>query len=561
MTTAPQKKLASPISSVVFLVLILILALGLRLWGIGWALPNAGRWFSYHVDESVVVTYSRTVNPLLLLLDPGFYNYGSLSLLLNGLFIHLGEWFGKVGPGPSPIVHSASALLTARLVTAALGVGTCGLLYGAGRLLYGPTAGLVAALCYAVAPLAVQHGHFATVDVPATFWVAGSLYFALRHGSPERRVRDLLWAGVWAGLAAATKYNMALVVLAGVAAWWQGKPRNPVGLMQVLGGAVLGFLIGCPGVLLNFPEFIGGLADEASHVRLGHGMVFTNTAPGFVFHLTNLANGLHPGLFLLCIVGFLAALRRREPTDIVLLAFTLPYYLLIGIATVKFARYTLPLYPPLFLLVAALVPAIQRLMESSRTVTPSPSSRTLARLAPLAIALPLVFALLLALALDKVMTEMDPRDQAAAFIKEKGFRSVGFATGPWFNAPPLQPSLAAFNPGFAKQMATEAQDIRLIPADGEWNAEQLVQEAPDAVNLSEINEYADAERIQDAKAMTYLKQLLEMYPHHTVFANPVTFFGIPFFGLSAPDEKHPLPTLALPHDMNYTNPTTIVFYK
>ena len=36
------------------LLFILLLALGLRLWGIGWGLPNATRLFSYHPDESLV---------------------------------------------------------------------------------------------------------------------------------------------------------------------------------------------------------------------------------------------------------------------------------------------------------------------------------------------------------------------------------------------------------------------------------------------------------------------------------------------------------------------------
>jgi 4-amino-4-deoxy-L-arabinose transferase-like glycosyltransferase len=182
---------------------ILLVAFGLRLWGIGWGLPNATRLFSYHPDESMVVGASLTINPFAFQLDPGLYNYGSLALILNSFAIHLGEFTGLVVPGPAPSVPSATALLTARLVTALLGVATCGFLFGTGQRLYGTAAGIVAAAFYACAPLAVQHGHFATVDVPATFFVAGALYFAARHLQPSScRPRDLLWCGLWCGFAA-----------------------------------------------------------------------------------------------------------------------------------------------------------------------------------------------------------------------------------------------------------------------------------------------------------------------------------------------------------------------
>jgi hypothetical protein len=527
-----------------FLLVILVLALVLRVWGISWALPDVNHLFSYHVDETVVVTYSRTVNPLLLHLDPGFYNYGSLSLLLNGLVIHLGEWTGLVQPGPVPEIYSASTLLLARLLTVALGTATCAFLFGAGRLAYHRNAGIVAALCYAVAPLAVQHGHFATVDVPATFWVTGSLYFAIRHLSAEKRSRDLLWSGLWAGLATATKYNMALVLLSGVVAWWLSRPRDGKGIVTLLAASLLGFLVGCPGVFLNTKAFITGLTDEMIHVGKGHDKVFTGTPSGFIYHLGfNLGWGIGLPLVIVSVVAVGLALYRRRPVDLVILAFTIPYYILIGLAAVKFARYTLPLLPPFFLLVGGLLPVPEQ--KGFRIVAPI-------------IGLSTLFALLLACGFDSVMMQTDPRDQAAAFIHDKGFTSVGFATGPWFNSPPLSPFLAASNPEGAKQAAAQNQSIRLIPADGEWNVEQLKQESPDAVSLSEINEYADAQRIRFPAAMEYLSTLQSLYPRHQVFANPIIFLGIRFSSLNT---RRGLPTQNLPHDMNYTNPTTIVFYK
>ena len=338
MMPSPNKKTAAADSPSALirnapLLFILLLALGLRLWGIGWGLPNATRLFSYHPDESLVVGASLTVNPFAFQFDPGFYNYGSLGLLLNSVAIHLGEFAGLVPPGPAQGVPSATALLVARLVTAFLGVGTCGFLFGAGRRLYGAAAGIAAAIFYAITPLAVQHGHFATVDVPATFFVAGAIYFAVRHLEPSScRPRDLLWCGLWSGFAAATKYNTGLVILAGLAAWWLTETRPAKSLIVLIGAAVFGFLVGCPAILLNFTGTLGAILYESAHARSGHGDVFDATPPAFIYHaFFNLRWGLGwPLADRLRRRSSVYALYRRRPGDLLLLAFALPFYMLMG---------------------------------------------------------------------------------------------------------------------------------------------------------------------------------------------------------------------------------------
>ena len=534
------------------LLFILLLALGLRLWGIGWGLPNATRLFSYHPDESLVAGASLTINPFTFQFDPGFYNYGSLGLFLNSVAIHGGEFVGLVPPGPAPGVPSATALLIARLMTAFLGVGTCGFLFGAGRRLYGPAAGIAAALFYAITPLAVQHGHFATVDVPATFFVAGAIYFAVRHLEPSScRPRDLLWCGLWSGFAAATKYNTGLVILAGLAAWWLAETRPAKSLLVLFCAALLGFLVGCPAILLNFKGTLGAILYESVHARTGHGDVFDATPPAFIYHaFFNLRWGLGWPLLIVAGVALGYALYHRRPGDLLLLAFFLPFYALMGLAQIKFARYTLPLFPPLALLVGGLVP----------WPVSDASTRKQAGVVGGALAAAGAFALLFSLALDSTMNGIDPRDQAAAFIRQSGVQSVGFATGPWFYAPPLNPLLALPNPEAARNSVTRFDTLpHLIAANnGNWNLAQLRETKPDAVSLSEMNEYADAERAELPEALAYIAAVRQDYPKETVFASPVQVFGIPFTNLST---ANGLPTQNLPHDMLYTNPTTIIFTK
>ncbi len=538
------------------LLFILLLALGLRVWGIGWGLPNATRLFSYHPDESMVVAASLRINPFTFQFDHGLYSYGALALILNSFAIRIGEFMGVVAPGPTPGVPSATALMTARLVTAFLGAGTCGFLFGAGRQLYGIAAGIVAALFYAVAPLAVQHGHFATVDVPTTFFVAGAIYFAGRHLQAfSCRPRDLLWCGLWSGLAAATKYNAILVLLAGIASWWLVKDRPVKSLLILFGASVFGFLLGCPTVFLNPAGTLEGIMDESIHASTGHGDVFAATPPALLYHaLFNLKWGLGWPLLIVSAVAVGYSVYRRRPGDILLLAFLIPFYSLMGLAQIKFARYTLPLFPPLALLVGSLIPW---------PVTDSSSRRQTVIISG-AIGAAAVFALLFSLAIDNTMNGTDPRDQAAAYLRQSGVQSVGFATGPWFNAPPLNPLLAHPIPPIARASTTQSESVpRLFAAEEAglpvtWNLKLLRRTQPDAVSLSEINEYADAERARLPEALEYIATVRETYPNEKVFANPMQVFGIPFTNLST---ANGLPSQNLPHDMLYTNPTTVVFTR
>lgn len=588
MTAKPSAPPAKTDSLAKYVPLLLVmLALLLRLYGITWALPDKTRFYSYHPDESVVVGHSLDVNPLTGKVDPGFYNYGSLSLLLNGAIIHAGRAAGLVdfnAPDNRPgglALPTATELLTARLVTALLGAGTVGFLFGTGRLLYNRSAGIVASLGYGVAPLAVQHGHFATVDVPAVFFIAGSLYFAARSlpmGGRETAPnpqRALAFCGLFAGLAAATKYNAGLVVLSGIVAWWLGSgnaaaptERKTTPLLLLLGATALGFLLGCPGVLLNTPAFLGGLRYEAAHIAEGHGEVFVNTAPAFVYHVvSSLRWGLTLPLTALCLWAVGVAVARRRRGDALLAAFAVPYYLLISLASVKFARYVLPLLPVLFLCAGAAWDGWQK----------SNAERGYRLLTGFALAGALGFSL----ALNDVMNRTDARDAAAAYVRAlPNVQTVGFPAGPWFYSPPLNPYLAHPYPPIAQIAATQNEGLRLIPsvrfgADGqpersgqnmipvEWDAALLAAPVvPDALALSEA-QYADSLRISNKNALAYLNAAETAYPVHKNFTNPVTLFGLPVVRIYAePGEPwHGLPTQALPPDMLYTNPSVSVWSR
>ena len=328
-TIPPMRKLlASPLP----LAAVLLLALGLRVWGLTWGLPSATHYFSYHPDESVVLeTSSVTMNVFAGRLLPHFYNYGSLQLYLVCFANTLAALFGGVDIVPKDFAvwypQWAKMYLIGRCLTVGMGVGTVWAVYAIGLRLWGRRAGLLAALTLAIMPLHAQHSHFLTVDVPATFWGILSLLWAARLATGDARpLRAVILAGVFAGLAAATKYNLALALLPVIVAVWvvagkrsteegrAGASPAPtqitvgVGLVPTLLAALtafgLAFLAGCPGALLENKTFLDGLRYEAIHVQDVDDPTFRDTGSGFVFHIArNLDAGLGLPLLLLALVS------------------------------------------------------------------------------------------------------------------------------------------------------------------------------------------------------------------------------------------------------------------
>jgi hypothetical protein len=333
------------------------LALGVRLVGVGWSLPNAERHYSYHPDEWLVLLASYfVINPYAGEFLPGFYNYGTLPMYLWSLWLH---WLSAVGvidrlpenATPAQIAELRAQLyLWARILVALMGAGTAVVVGRTVAQVAGIGAGVVTALAMVFAPAFVVHSRFMTVDVPTTFFVALAFHQAVAlHASP-RRMRTLLWGAFWAGCAAGSKYNAGLALLAPLVGLWLlpslPAPKRLLGGAAAVGVAGLTFLIVCPGVWADSARFWANFWYEVRHVGQGHGEIFTDTGLGWLYHLKpNLSTGFGAVGLLASAVGW--ALHARNRVWWGVLAASLAYYLLIGAAEVRFLRYTFPLMPML----------------------------------------------------------------------------------------------------------------------------------------------------------------------------------------------------------------------
>lgn len=518
---------------------VLLLALALRVWGLGWGLPSQTHYFSYHPDETVVLQAAMGMNTFAGHLLPHFYNYGSLQLYLVNFANSLVFLFGGVNivikDYSTDYAQWARMYLIGRCLTVAMGVGTVWATYALGTRLWGRRAGLPAVVLLAIMPLHAQHSHWLTVDVPATFWGVLSLVWTARcEADDPRPLRAALWAGIFAGLAAATKYNLALALLPLIVATTVVR-RQPVCLVAGLLAALCAFLAACPGVVLEPGLFSAGLRFEAVHVNNNDDPTFKNTGSGFVYHVAHsLDAGLGLPLLLLTLAAVGYAAYRRTRGDGLLAAFALPYYVLIGLAAVRYARYTIPLLPVLALWSGRL------LADVSRWTMPAWRRAGLAVGAGVA-----VFTLCDAVWLVGAMATTDPRNRALAWMSAHAAppRRVGFAAMPWFGTPPLDPYFALPRRGGWERISDRGP-WTLVYGNKDWDTELLRTARPEIVLLSEYD-YADALRLHDPAAAQYLGTLRQEY--HVV----ADFARVDWNG------RRP----NLPHDMTYPSPAIDIYQR
>jgi 4-amino-4-deoxy-L-arabinose transferase-like glycosyltransferase len=450
-------------------VAILLAAALLRLWGIHWGLPDETHLFSYHPDEhfSLATVFSLSFGGGW---SPHYFNYGPMYMHLVAAVAVLADHLPLRDIDAIPELMP-KLILDARLITVALGVLTVGLVYLIGRNVYGRTAGLLAAATLAVMPLHAIHGHFATVDVPATFFIVLSLYFAssivprARPDGEGRRDtarpfvpgRVYLLAGAAAGLAAATKYNAGLALLFPLVAHvvrhgpgaytplrWVGLADRRVALAVV--GLLIAFVVACPYALLFPAEWWGsvdtfqGVAYEMHHMRVGEHPAVEATLPGPAFHLVgSLAYGLGWPTLIVSLVALAFALTRRRRRDWLLLIFLVVWYVVISLAKVRYMRYAIPLLPIFALLTGRMLSQVMDRAAQPRTIARRAGLIVLRAAAVAALG----HALLYTWAYDDAMVALSvgPGGVRSDCLPNAGAErgdSVGLLWPPWFCHPPLE---------------------------------------------------------------------------------------------------------------------------
>ncbi len=352
---------------------VLLLALGLRLYGIDW---DGGGFF--HPDERFIILlklpeiaslwpfdWQRALDPATSPWNPRWFAYGSFPFYLLRLFTDLTHDL-------VPTLTVDQGRFVGRALSAVADTGTVALVYWLGGRLYGWRTGLLASLFLALAVLHIQLSHFATFDVQLTTWVmvalAGAALAMERPG-----LRSVTVAGLGLGLGLATKVSVLgllapiavahLLYLCSEPLGRLGRPRRDrlersvVCLLAtcLVGGAVL--LVAQPYTLLDFTTFLKDTREQTQMALrltdLPYTRQYADTTP-YLYQLQQLGNwGLWWPLAIPAVAGLGCALWRaavgRQRADLLLLAWVAPYFLVTGAFPVKFMRYLLPITPVLLL--------------------------------------------------------------------------------------------------------------------------------------------------------------------------------------------------------------------
>jgi 4-amino-4-deoxy-L-arabinose transferase-like glycosyltransferase len=345
-----------------------------------WALPH-GVPFSVQVDEPEVllraVRMMKTGD-----LNPHFFDYPTLYMYLQTLVATArflagamrGEWASLAQAPPEAFY------VWGRALTAIMGTATVWILYRVGMRWDRRTA-LLSAVMFAVMPLHVRESHFVLTDVPVTFFVMLALLLSLR--AHERgTAAAFAFAGVAAGLAAATKYNGAVAALIPLVCCTMTpavRPSRAVVLLWTIGGMLAAFLVAAPYTVIDLPVFLNQFARLSAEYRI----VSPGKEPVGLIYLKHLRNALGwPGSAIviagLAVGAFHAVAGPKRLKWIVVLVFPLVYFRFISNQNLVFGRYLLPLLPFLSLLGATAIVAAVRGMGRTTLSRPARNAIILA---------------------------------------------------------------------------------------------------------------------------------------------------------------------------------------
>lgn len=541
----------------IVLLLIILLAASLRLYGIWWGLPTEQHYHqAFHPDEAYKLHVIMGMSLSKLDLNPHWFIKGTMQFYVIGAVLKVASVFDVVRLREQQFyVNHPSELsklyLLGRLVTVFMSLLTISLVFIIGSKLYNKEVGLLAALLLSVLPLDVVNSHYMKTDVPQTFWLLVTVVCAIQIWRSKKGIWYVL-AGLAAGFATATKYPAGLsVVLITVAHLLQIDSEVSLGkllrslfnknLMLGYTFVVFGFLIGNPYALLAFEEFSEGVR----YVVVGStglsatidpdydlGLDGYLRGPMWLYYLTDIMHyGMGFPLQIVSITSILFALIKHRRTDILLLSWVVPYFLLAGSANYATVRYLTPLGPVLMILSASMFLSIPRLLTGRVSIKYS-------RIVVLALLVgTFIYSLFYSFAYDQVMAQKNSRIEALEWIEKnipKGTR-IGVAFRVHWYTPPL---------------SKEDYDIVSIDLD----PDKLATEKPEYFVITNY-EYRQYLRLKDRFPYPRAARALDTLLNGEEFKLIQVFEKRPeIFGSSFPNDFPP-------HDWLYPYPTVLILHR
>ena len=229
---------------------LVVLALGLYLPGVGHEVGD-----NYYHDEGIYRSHADDINNGTFLRHT--FHYPHLLYYADAFATWTASLFHPAVLGWSDSLYAVSewgvfCRLLARVLTASAGALTVVPVFFLAHRLAGLGAGVVSGLLMIAAGQYHEGSNLHTCDIPSAFFAMGCLAYVGRLLRRER-ARDYLLAGIWAGLAAGSKYPAGIVALAIIAVYIRGRIRERRGWWGLpLAGtsALFTFLLTTPGLVV-----------------------------------------------------------------------------------------------------------------------------------------------------------------------------------------------------------------------------------------------------------------------------------------------------------------------
>lgn len=325
------------------LIFLLLIAFIIRTYGINF---NINNHIYFHPDENTIMS---KVHGIIITrdLNPHFFAYPSLYIYIQTILYILLLPLQKVGIDP---------YLIGRLLTALLGTVTVFLTYKLGEFIFSRKVGLLSALSLTFIFSHVHTSHYITVDVPMTLLNLATFFFAVLIFKTGK-LKYYILAGLLGGLTIATKYNFLVIVpiiVGHLLFHWEG---NISSLKKAINRNIffgflflpIGFIIGCPFAIFDFPKFsqdLIGMVRQSRYAVGMHGADDSNGFPTWLWYIKYLATlGLYYPFFISSLGGLVIAFKKINKLMILFLCFPLLYYLQISFMSTRFDRYVDPLTP------------------------------------------------------------------------------------------------------------------------------------------------------------------------------------------------------------------------
>ena len=338
------------------LLLLLLLSLGVRLIGIDFEI--SGR---YYRDEGIYYEAAQRINEGKLL--PESFIYGHLPYYLQAVVLWIQSLFPQGTRQILSVFFEVSdeidvSWLLLRGLSALFGALTTIPVFLVSHRIAGRWAAALGALLIIFSPIYNEITHLIISDVPSAFFATMTMMFVARLLDGEN-LRDYLWAGACAGLAAASKYPAGVVAVAIVGIWvyWRFRTRQLSwhllwsGLVSV---AVL--LAAMPAFWAHAGEaFSGQGKDLMFGVRqyAKGGWIGVKPQSNAVWYGRNLVASFGWPAMLLGLTGVFSLTRRDRRRWMVMAVYPLTFLILMSSMSMVVKRNLLPALPAIAALLGA----------------------------------------------------------------------------------------------------------------------------------------------------------------------------------------------------------------